>query len=88
VDEAGVSALPTIEHGQQPSTFLIDHGVSGCWFLARRAAQELPVCVSHRTWGDHPNTPKSPEGGEPEAPESRWERVESRKNQKRLIVEC
>ena len=28
----------------------------------------------------------SPEGGEPEAPESRWERVDSRKNQMRLIL--
>jgi len=28
----------------------------------------------------------SPEGGEPEAPESRWDRVDSRKNQMRLIL--
>jgi hypothetical protein len=27
-------------------------------------------------------------GGEPEAPESRWERVDRRKNQKRLIDDC
>jgi hypothetical protein len=48
---------------EQPSSFLIDNRVSGCLVLARRAAQELSVCVRHRLRGDHPNTPKSPEGG-------------------------
>jgi hypothetical protein len=48
---------------EQPSSFFIDNRVIGCLVLARRAAQELPVCVSHRLRGDHPNTPKSPEGG-------------------------
>jgi hypothetical protein len=47
---------------EQPSRFLIDNRVIGCLVLARRAAQELPVCVSHRLRGDHPNTPRSLEG--------------------------
>jgi len=62
VGEAGFAAQLTNEHGELPDTFLIDIGLSGCLVLARRAAQELPVCVSHRTRGTHLNTPKSPEG--------------------------
>jgi hypothetical protein len=46
--ERGFAAQRTIEHGQKPSAFLIEPGVFGCLVLARRAAQELPVCVSHR----------------------------------------
>jgi hypothetical protein len=33
---------------------LMGHGVFGCLVLARRAAQELPVCVSHRIWKHTP----------------------------------
>ena len=38
--------------------WLIDHGVSGCLVLARRAAHGLPVCVSHRIWEITPTPPK------------------------------
>jgi hypothetical protein len=39
--------------------FLIEPGVFGCLVLARRAAQELPVCVSHRIWKLTPRPSKA-----------------------------